>query len=1038
MVRNAFWAFWVLFALCANASPSLLLRVSSEAAQAGGSVQFKIFADAPVLIASGALSMDFDPTVFGSIGNIAVFSATGDAMGYANVNALHVDVHFSSPTASIGQLPGLPIFVVTISILSGLTPGGGVPVTIDPSGSPWTDGSGTAYSVKVMAGSVTVGNNPSIQSVTPGGGVLPAGSIVQIKGNIFQPADTVSIDGVSISSMQFIGPQQINVTLGAPTEMTGKHVHVTNLPYTNADYFASLPSAAAAMPDGFAGLPGVEALVPLAPLSTATLGDNTIEQPFVSDGLALLNPNLTPVTVVLQGVAQDAGMPYPTVLEQSVTIPRSTLFFFDATRFVSATTFEQLWIIASAPIRMLEYVDNARPPSPSIGVTLPAAATSAPPPLQVVVSGGPVNLSWQIGTPLPSATLRVGGDLFFNLAVSGSATPFLTVTPQQGTAPQAITVTPISSVQPGTYTATITVTPTLPAALASLTVLPTSIAVTLEVSTGSRISTASNCCAFFEPVQNNPATGPDMLTLTSNGTPAAFTVTLGACASGNWLSVTPSSGITPATLTFTANPVGLNLPGNLQQYQCPITIQGPANSIALTATLMVIGGSSSSPPPPVIKATPDFLDFQFSSPGLAPAPKTVSVTSNGNPITVSVETQSGGNWLSAVVVEGNPSVVTVSVSPTLAPGMYSGTVSIASAGLASFAMYVGVTVLGVPPSEVPLIATPSPVLLTGPAGSPMAQSVGLALSAPGGIPVAFTVSGSTSDGGNWLTIYDSSGITTADADIQASSAQLAPGIYHGSATVTWGNGNLVVPLIFTVTASLGRPPTTAAIVNAASQVSTPVSPGEIITIFGTGLGTGVSSLTLANGKVATTLGVTQVLINGISAPLIYASPSQVNAIVPYEVSGAAIANIQVESFGAPSAAWEIPVAPSSPAIFTILANGAGQGAVLNQDNSVNSASNPAARGSAIQIYATGGGQTSPASSTGTVAQGAANLTLPITVTIGGVSAQILYAGAAPGEVDGVVQINAIVPQGVTPGASVPLVAAIGGVASQAGVTLAVQ
>jgi uncharacterized protein (TIGR03437 family) len=272
-----------------------------------------------------------------------------------------------------------------------------------------------------------------------------------------------------------------------------------------------------------------------------------------------------------------------------------------------------------------------------------------------------------------------------------------------------------------------------------------------------------------------------------------------------------------------------------------------------------------------------------------------------------------------------------------------------------------------------------------------------------------------------------------------SAAQLAPGVYHGSVTIVWGDGSEVVPVTFTVTPSLASPPTTAAIVNGASLASTAISPGEIVTIFGSGTGAAVSGLSLAaNGTVATTLAGTQVLINGTAAPLIYASPSQVNAIVPYEVGAGGVANIQVQVDGAPSAAWGIPLAASSPAIFTSGADGVGQGAALNQDNSVNGASNPAARGTVLQIYATGGGQTSPAAATGSVTKVGAQLALPVTVTIGGVNAQVAYAGSAPGEVEGVAQINAVVPAGVTPGAALPLLVTIGGVSSQAGVTVAVQ
>jgi hypothetical protein len=112
---------------------------------------------------------------------------------------------------------------------------------------------------------------------------------------------------------------------------------------------------------------------------------------------------------------------------------------------------------------------------------------------------------------------------------------------------------------------------------------------------------------------------------------------------------------------------------------------------------------------------------------------------------------------------------------------------------------------------------------------------------------------------------------------------------------------------------------------------------------------------------------------------------------------------------------------------------------LNQDNSVNSASKPAARGSIIQIYATGEGQTSPigvtASVTGTDLK---TPVLQVKVSIGGQDAVVQYAGSAGGAVAGLLQVNAVVPQAVSPGAAVPISVSVGGVSSQSGATIAVQ
>jgi uncharacterized protein (TIGR03437 family) len=147
----------------------------------------------------------------------------------------------------------------------------------------------------------------------------------------------------------------------------------------------------------------------------------------------------------------------------------------------------------------------------------------------------------------------------------------------------------------------------------------------------------------------------------------------------------------------------------------------------------------------------------------------------------------------------------------------------------------------------------------------------------------------------------------------------------------------------------------------------------------------------------------------------------------------------VKYLGQESGAWDVPVASTAPGIFTIGSTGVGPGAVLNQDSSVNGTSNPAARGSVIQIFATGEGQTSPAGQTGAVTgSGGGAPVSHVTVTIGGIDAVVQFAGAAPQAVAGLFQVNAVVPQGVPSGSAVPLILSVGGAPSQAGVTIAVQ
>jgi uncharacterized protein (TIGR03437 family) len=113
-------------------------------------------------------------------------------------------------------------------------------------------------------------------------------------------------------------------------------------------------------------------------------------------------------------------------------------------------------------------------------------------------------------------------------------------------------------------------------------------------------------------------------------------------------------------------------------------------------------------------------------------------------------------------------------------------------------------------------------------------------------------------------------------------------------------------------------------------------------------------------------------------------------------------------------------------MFSLDSTGQGQAAVLNQDNSINGPSNPATRGSVIQIFATGEGQTSPPGVTGSLTRSTPPLpVLPVKVTIAGLDAPLQFAGSAPDSVAGLMQVNALVPQGVTPGQTATASAAKG-------------
>ncbi len=236
----------------------------------------------------------------------------------------------------------------------------------------------------------------------------------------------------------------------------------------------------------------------------------------------------------------------------------------------------------------------------------------------------------------------------------------------------------------------------------------------------------------------------------------------------------------------------------------------------------------------------------------------------------------------------------------------------------------------------------------------------------------------------------------------------------------------------------------AGVANAASYAAGAVAPGEIVSLYGTALGPAAgANLELTNPYlVSNALAGVHVLFDGVPAPITYASGGQVNAVVPYGVAGHSSTTLQVEYLGAVSAPVSLQVAAAAPGLFTANALGTGPGAILNNvDYSLNTAANPVARGGYVDIYLTGAGATTPASVDGLLVTAPYPM-LPAnaaTVTMGGVPCPtIAYAGAAPYLISGLTQITVQVPEAVTPGPSVPLAVAIGGVSAQTGVTLAVQ
>ncbi len=168
------------------------------------------------------------------------------------------------------------------------------------------------------------------------------------------------------------------------------------------------------------------------------------------------------------------------------------------------------------------------------------------------------------------------------------------------------------------------------------------------------------------------------------------------------------------------------------------------------------------------------------------------------------------------------------------------------------------------------------------------------------------------------------------------------------------------------------------------------------------------------------LGGVQVTVNGIKAPLYAVSPGQVNAVVPYEVTGstATFMVINANAASALSNAVTVPLAPTAPGVFSLSANGLGSAAIRHADGSTVTQTSPATPGEIVEIYLTGLGAVNPPVPDGTAAPGQpyALATAPVTVFVGGIQvSNIAFQGLSPGTAS-LYQLNIQIPSTVGPGA----------------------
>jgi uncharacterized protein (TIGR03437 family) len=541
------------------------------------------------------------------------------------------------------------------------------------------------------------------------------------------------------------------------------------------------------------------------------------------------------------------------------------------------------------------------------------------------------------------------------------------------------------------------------------------------------------------------------LQVKSTGAVLAFTVTITGPVPyfAQWLSLSANSGSTTASIKVYVNPSGL--PSGSYSGTIVVAATGAAASPYSFPVTMEVADA-----PSTLVANPATLTFAYMTGSAAPAPQTVMLMSSGDALSASI-TVSGGTWLTAsptgsITLVGLPGTVTVTVNPAgLAPGAYSGKITFASPSATDKSLIVNVA-------------------LNITAGTPTVTNVW-----PPGVLVNSTGVIATLTGANYFATSSAAITATIPPAVAPTTTTLTTNVLSATTMLVTIPASLLttaqsLPII--ITTPTGAPSTAAnfavyapgpqlwAVADSASYAVSGVSPGEIITIFGIGLGP--VALTIYPGAspppplLPASEPDTTVTIDNHTAPILYTSANQISCIAPYDLTTdvglAAVELVVTYNSIAASVPLMVNIVAADPGVFSMDSSGAGQGAILNYnaatlDYTVNSSANGAVKGNIVVMYITGFGQTNPAGDETNFIPGPPSAAVvpvgTVSVTIGGVNATVLSAVAPVGSVAGLLQLNVTVPLTVTSGTAVPVLVTVtptGGppVVSQAKVTMVVK
>ncbi|OFV96445.1 MAG: hypothetical protein A3H28_01925 [Acidobacteria bacterium RIFCSPLOWO2_02_FULL_61_28] len=771
----------------------------------------------------------------------------------------------------------------------------------------------------------------------------------------------------------------------------------------------------------------------------------------VSAGTQEISPQRIVVSSVVSGLAWSAasstesGGNWLTISPVSGSTPGTIDVAANATNLAAGTYRGAVTITAP----------NASPPVLTVAVTFSVSAAN-PPRLAVELTGLSFSFTQQAGAAsaqlsvsnrgsgsldfTASATTNLGGGWLTVAPASGSVTAFSTVT-------LTVTASP-AGLGPDTYTGTISlVSPTTGQTI--------NLPVNMIVSGVPQTILLSQTGLTFTVVAGGGAIPPQTFGVLNTGRGIMnWTVRASTLSEGpTWLTATPENGSTDATalrvplVEVGVNPAGL-APGDYYG-QVQVSAATADNSPQLLSVILKILPTGSNPGPLV---RPTGLIFTGLAGGTSPGSQNVvlSVLTGVSSNFISGRlTQDGKDWFVTVpatdtVAPGRPTRVIVQPDlRDLDAGVRRGVLTLLfSEGAVQTVNLLFVLIPGggispqafgraaegcAPTRLLPLFTSlptnfslptgwPNPieVRVVDDCGNPMVSGSVVVTFSNGDAPVVLNRLGE----GRWSGTWQPRNATQGQLIVKVLAEIPAPKI-QGTAQVTGGlQANPNVPVV-------GQ----GAIVNAASFApQAPVAPGSLVSIFGSKLSEGQGAA--ARLPLETQLAGTRVSIGGQPMPLLYAGDGQINAVVPYGLAVNTRYQVVVQRGSSYSVPEPITVAAAQPAVFTKDQSGKGQGLVFVSTPAglvLAEAASPARAGDAVVIYCSGLGEVNPPVAAGAAAP-ASPLSVtanPVSVTMGGREAQVLFAGLSPGFA-GLYQVNAVVPPGISPGNETPVSLTVAG------------